>query len=229
MRPEMLIFGRGAFATAMHDYCESHDIRLLKHGVHDLHNNPTAVALFAGSSESWPSFLSNMQEKGLPTILASTDIEVEADKAEDAPVIKAPNLCLEIIEALKTIRNLDRRYDGSGLNFTVLESHQQRKKGVSGTAKKLMKQLGRAPETIDFERSPAVQRQLGIPEEHIDGHAYHFFTWSKPGLAIEINIKVNGRASYGSGMIALAEKVLERRARHELQNGVYDFEDIIMA
>jgi dihydrodipicolinate reductase len=46
---------------------------------------------------------------------------------------------------------------------------------------------------------------LGVPEEHLGGHAYHWITFMGYGVSITINTKINGHRTYAIGALAIAD------------------------
>ena len=130
------------------------------------------------------------------------------------PAVIAPNMAKQIVGfqammeyAATTFPNLFKNY-----TLSIRESHQKTKADTSGTAKAMVgyfNQLG-IPFThndIHKERDPDVQKdEWNIPEQHINGHAWHTYTLTSPDetVCFEFTHNINGRDIYAQGTMDAA-------------------------
>lgn len=140
------------------------------------------------------------------------------------PVVDAPNLSLPIIRFLtQVLPTLQHSfYD---MEATVMDSHQAGKKSVPGTAAAMANALCLNIDRITSVREPAIQRQLGVAEEHLGGHGWHWINFCGQGVNITVSTKVNGRRSYAAGALAIAEALVQHRKT--LQPRVYGVAEIL--
>ncbi|MES2314677.1 MAG: hypothetical protein V4524_01940 [Patescibacteria group bacterium] len=130
------------------------------------------------------------------------------------PIINAPNLALPIIAFLKSFPAfIAGMTKGIGLDVSekrLLETHQNEKKSVPGTAKVIADVISIPHEEIVSVRKKTEQSALGVPHEHLNRHAYHFWDL-RFASKIEIGgyIKVQGLGPYVDGGIILARRVVE--------------------
>jgi len=62
----------------------------------------------------------------------------------------------------------------------VEESHQKSKRDTSGTARAMVGYFNRLGipfrvDQIEMIRDPDLQRGIGVPEEHLNGHGWHTY------------------------------------------------------
>nr|TKS16520.1 dihydrodipicolinate reductase family protein [Populus alba] len=109
------------------------------------------------------------------------------------------------------------------------ESHQAAKLDTSATAKAVIscfKKLGVSfDDQIEMIWDPKEQKELvGVPDEYLSGHAFHFYYLSSPGKTVSLEFQHNvcGRSIYAEGTIDavlfLAEKRIDRMLRWILLN-----------
>merc|ERR1711964_315892 len=90
----------------------------------------------------------------------------------------------QIVAFQATMEHMAKTYPGAFGDYTMelVESHQSTKADTSGTAKAMVghfNDLGVQPFKVDDIkqiRDPKEQTALGVPEEHLTGHAWHRYT-----------------------------------------------------
>jgi 4-hydroxy-tetrahydrodipicolinate reductase len=128
----------------------------------------------------------------------------------DTYAVIAPNMSKQIVAFQATFEHMASTYPNAfgGYKFELTESHQAMKADTSGTAKDMVSSfnsLGVQPfmvEDIKKVRDPQEQSKLGVPKEHIDGHAWHTYTLSSADGSVEFEFKHNvcGRRTYAEGV-----------------------------
>lgn len=116
----------------------------------------------------------------------------------------------------------------------VIESHQASKLDPSGTAKDVIKcfqKLGISYELDQMQqvRDPEQQLEMvGVPEEHLQGHAFHVYHLTSPDKTVSFEFQHNvcGTSIYAEGAIDaaifLAKKVQSKADRH-----IYSMIDVL--
>nr|XP_034888784.1 4-hydroxy-tetrahydrodipicolinate reductase 2, chloroplastic-like [Populus alba] len=113
------------------------------------------------------------------------------------------------------------------------ESHQAAKLDTSATAKAVIscfKKLGVSfDDQIEMIWDPKEQKELvGVPDEYLSGHAFHFYYLSSPGKTVSLEFQHNvcGRSIYAEGTIDavlfLAEKIQSKADKR-----IYNIIDIL--
>ena len=118
---------------------------------------------------------------GCPVVFITIGIKKEDFTGNKAPVIiGSPNLCGPIISLFKFLEGLT---EGTmrGISYYNAESHQRTKKEPSGTEKRFAELFQKAGASelrpVNMIRDEASQRALGVPEEFLGGHGWHFCTF----------------------------------------------------
>ena len=153
---------------------------------------------------------------GLSCVMGTTGGDILAMKkavaaANGVYAVIAPNMAKQIVAFQAAIDFLAREFPGafSGYTLTVTESHQSTKADTSGTAKAIVssfRNLG-----LDFSvyritkiRDPPLQMsRMGVPKEHIKGHAFHTYhlTSVDGSVNFEFQHNVCGRRVYAEGTV----------------------------
>jgi 4-hydroxy-tetrahydrodipicolinate reductase len=137
----------------------------------------------------------------------------------------APNMAKQIVGFQAMMEYAAHTFPGlfKGYSLEVKESHQHGKADTSGTAKAMLGYFNRLgidyyTKDIQMIRDPEIQeKQLGIPKEHLSGHAWHTYTLkSRDGSALfEFKHNINGRDIYVEGtfdaILFLNEKLKQTR------------------
>lgn len=115
-----------------------------------------------------------------------------------------------------------------------MESHQAGKVDTSGTAKAVIscfQKLGASFESdqIHMIRDPKQQLEMvGVPEEHLSGHAFHVYNLTSPDKTVSFEFQHNvcGRSIYAEGTIDAAI-FLAQKVRSKAEKRIYDMIDVL--
>lgn len=203
-----IIAGKGKLAKAIQDVLDREGFNWLPFketivGGDSMRAN--TIVVHCGSGRELPSALDWCEKNQVVLIQASTGQSLP--EKVDAPVITVVNLVMAIPKFINQLHQLKALFPKAWIK--IVESHQETKKTVPGTAVEMAKALGVPEEEIVSIRNKAEQLALGIPEEHLDGHGYHFITITDSGATLRLQTAVNGREPYGYGLIELGKKILE--------------------
>lgn len=172
---------------------------------------------------------------GVPFVMGTTggDRDLLHKTVEDSKVyaVISPQMGKQVVAFLAAMEIMAEQFPGafSGYSLQVMESHQASKVDTSGTAKAVIscfQKLGVSFDTdqIQMIRDPKQQIEMvGIPEEHILGHAFHLYHLTSPDetVSFEFQHNVCGRSIYAEGtvdaVLFLAKKV-QSRAEKRLYN-----------
>lgn len=159
---------------------------------------------------------------------------IDAVRNSAISAVIAPNMDPQIVARQMEIDEMARKnpiiFDGALIQIT--ESHQSTKRDVSGTALAFMKQLeahgGRLVKEIESIRDPQVQLSLGVPEEYLGGHAYHWVRILSPDGEDIMNFetKVHGRQSYVEGTL-MAIRFLAKKTQNGARGQVFSMDDVL--
>lgn len=154
----------------------------------------------------------------IPFVMGTTggDRDVLLAELEKAahPCVVAPNMALPIVALQAMFEHIAERFSGVFKPFAlrVRESHQAGKADTSGTAKALVtsfQQLGCefSVEQIEKIRKPDAQIAMGVPAEHLPGHAYHTYSLESEALGMDLSFthNVRGRSVYAAGTLVAVE------------------------
>lgn len=133
------------------------------------------------------------------------------DCAEHYCVI-APNMGKQIVAMQAALEDLASKYPAAfgGYTLEVTESHQKTKADTSGTAKAVVSSLQTLmgsdhgfslEDDIKMLRDDESSQGFGVPEEGLDGHAFHTYTLTSPDKSVQFELKHNvvGRSVYAEG------------------------------
>lgn len=147
----------------------------------------------------------------------------------------APNMSTPIVMVQCALKYLAERFPGAleSYKLSITESHQKTKKDVSGTAKAFVnffEAMGIRPEDIQIEsiRDEAEQRALGVPEENLKGHGYHWYNVQSAAgdVALSLSHNINGRRVYAEGTLRAAE-FLAQKVADGSKGEVFSMEDVM--
>lgn len=129
---------------------------------------------------------------GLPLIVGTIGITKNDIGFVDFPVvIGSPNFAIQIADIIDTFENGLYPNFLKGIHFGVTELHQgpdpenglTGKTEFSGTADKMIEifeGLGGKMSYKTYIRDPKIQKALGVPDEHLGGHAWHTYHFMSP-------------------------------------------------
>ncbi|RLN08935.1 hypothetical protein C2845_PM11G03680 [Panicum miliaceum] len=116
----------------------------------------------------------------------------------------------------------------------VMESHQATKLDVSGTAKAVISCFQKLGVSFDMDevklvRDPEEQvNVVGVPEEHLAGHAFHMYHLTSPDgtVSFEFQHNVCGRSIYAEGTVDAA-MFLYTKIQSGASKKLYDMIDVL--
>ncbi len=155
-------------------------------------------------------------QNDIPFVMGTTKGDrkalLETVERSSIPAVIAPNMAGPIVGFMDMIRYGAENYPGlfEGFHLKLSESHQEGKKGVSGTATALGKEFNKLGAVnqegepfnegdITSIRDKKFQRDvLGVPEDDLDGHGWHTseLTSSDGTVVLRFTHNVNGRELY---------------------------------
>jgi len=150
----------------------------------------------------------------------------------------APNMAKQIVAMQAALEDLAKKFPGSFASYKIAckESHQKTKADTSGTAKAVIDSLTELSDDkftyddIDMIRDDQGAIDFGVPENAMNGHAFHRYTLTSADgttqFALEHNVA--GRTIYAEGT-ADAIKFLAGRVRGENEGKVYSMIDVLEA
>lgn len=202
-----VIAGRGKLAKAIQDVLEKEDYDWLSFTKDLVGDNmgQNTIAVHCGSGRELPDLLAWCEKHQVALVQASTGQTLPAEVK--TAVITTPNLIGAIVKFIVALGWITALYPNAQIR--IVESHQKEKKSVPGTAREIATAMNVPTEEIVSVREEKKQLAMGVPEEHLDGHAYHFITIEVDGMTIRLQTEVNGREPYGYGLIELGKKILE--------------------
>jgi len=164
--------------------------------------------------------------------------KVEKDTVDsETYAVIAPNMCKQIVAFQATMEHMSKQFPGAfgGYKMELVESHQSTKADTSGTAKDVVKSfngLGVQPFSAsdDIQKVRKVEDQLamGIPKDHLNGHAWHTYTLTSSDGSVQFEFKhnVNGRRTYAEG-VADAVQFLAEKIKQGSKKRLYSMIDVL--
>lgn len=192
-------------------------------------------------------------ENNTPFVLGTTggDRSALIKMADDSktPSVIAPQMGKQIVAMQAMLQQVALDFPGAFDNYVlqVRESHQSTKVDTSGTAKAVVesfKQLGTvnsngeefSNDDIVKVRTEAEQVAMGVPQEHLAGHAFHTYSLTSPDGLISFQFQHNvcARSVYADGTIDavefLAERIWNEKFETESEDkNVYSMIDVLRA
>jgi 4-hydroxy-tetrahydrodipicolinate reductase len=223
----ILLVGRGNMAAAVQAVCTSRGIvRVDFNQDFELttENHNRTVAIHFGSGSQLPRLIEYCERYRIPIIQGSTGLQASIPNDCNTVIINAPNLSIPMIRFMTAFPAFAREI-GIGMEMGVIESHQKDKRDVSGTARAIMRSLDIPDSSIISIRDPDQQIVLGVPRDHLDGHAHHDFIFTRNGIEIKVSTRINGRETYAEGAILLAHALCD--LKEPLRDGVHELRDIL--
>ncbi|XP_019460222.1 PREDICTED: 4-hydroxy-tetrahydrodipicolinate reductase 2, chloroplastic-like [Lupinus angustifolius] len=177
---------------------------------------------------------------GVPFVMGTTggDRELLRKTVEDAKVyaVISPQMGKQVVAFLAAMEIMAEQFPGafSGYSLQVLESHQAGKADASGTAKAVIscfEKLGVSfnMDEIQLIRDPKQQLEMvGVPEEHLAGHAFHMYHLTSPDetVSFEFQHNVCGRSIYAEGTVDAA-LFLAKKIESKDQKRIYNMIDVL--
>lgn len=240
---ELLVVGRGKLASMIlrgglsQVSCMGHPHDDVWNIQHKPREGYFIVAFHCGSGKQFPLLVEQCNLWNIPLIQAASSLKESS--APDAkllppidpstlkfPLILAPNLALPITALLKVLPVYGKMMQAIGAETVVLESHQAAKKSAPITAQNITEYYGNKRDQVVSIRDPNIQKELlGVPEEHLDGHAIHMINSTGCEVRVEIKTTIYGRGTYLKGLEMLIGKLYELDG--ELKPGIHQAEDLL--
>ncbi len=167
----------------------------------DLYPLNSKVIVHIGSGRQFNDVLNFCRETKTPLIQGSTDITGSFNDV-DFKYVDSPNFNIIMLKFMHMIKVYGFQFQK--YNISITESHQETKKSLPGTALEFAKSLGISSDEIISIRDTVVQeKQLNIPKENLQLHAFHEITIGDGSTSIDIKTLVKGHDSYVTGLAAI--------------------------
>ncbi|TVU47757.1 hypothetical protein EJB05_07366, partial [Eragrostis curvula] len=177
---------------------------------------------------------------GLPFVMGTTggDKQLLYKSVEDSKnyALISPQMGKQVVAFVTAMKIMAEQFPGafSGYNLEVLESHQAGKLDTSGTAKDVITCFEKLGAPYDMNRivkirNPEQQLEMvGVPEEYIDGHAFHLYHLTSPddSVSFEFQHNVCGRSIYAEGTVDAAI-FLHKKVQSKDSKRIYDMGDVL--
>ena len=177
---------------------------------------------------------------GVPFVMGTTGGDREKMlaevKASGNYAVIAPQMGKQVVAFQAAMKLMAEQFPNAfeGYTLTVTESHQSSKKDTSGTAKAIVasfNDLGCGFDIKDIELVRDVESQtgkMGVPEEHLLGHAFHTYRLTSPDgtVSFEFQHNVCGRNIYAEGTVD-AVGFLKRKIASKDPKTLYDMIDVL--
>ncbi|XP_061349894.1 4-hydroxy-tetrahydrodipicolinate reductase 2, chloroplastic-like [Gastrolobium bilobum] len=152
---------------------------------------------------------------GVPFVMGTTggDRDLLYKTVEDSKIyaVISPQMGKQVVAFLAAMEIMAEQFPGafSGYSLQVLESHQASKADASGTAKAVISCFNKLGVSFNMDqiqliRDPKEQLEMvGVPEEHLLGHAFHMYHLTSPDdtVSFEFQHNVCGRSIYAEGTV----------------------------
>ncbi|KAM1201083.1 hypothetical protein FF1_017396 [Malus domestica] len=177
---------------------------------------------------------------GVPFVMGTTggDRDQLYKTVEDSKVyaVISPQMGKQVVAFLAAMDIMAEQFPGafSGYSLQVMESHQASKVDASGTAKAVISCFQKLGVSFDMEqiqliRDPQQQLELvGVPEEHLSGHAFHMYHLTSPDKTVSFEFQHNvcGRSIYAEGTID-AVIFLANKIHSKADKRIYNMMDVL--
>lgn len=177
---------------------------------------------------------------GVPFVMGTTggDRELLYKTVADSNVfaVISPQMGKQVVAFLAAMEIMAEQFPGafSGYDLQVMESHQASKLDVSGTAKAVISCFQKLGASFDLDqvqliRDPRLQVEMvGVPEEHLLGHAFHMYHLTSPDgtVSFEFQHNVCGRSIYAEGTVD-AILFLAKMVKSNADKRIYDMIDVL--
>lgn len=148
----------------------------------------------------------------------------------------SPQMGKQVVAFLAAMEIMAEQFPGafSGYSLQVMESHQSNKKDASGTAKAVISCFQKLGVEFDMDqiqliRDPELQVEMvGVPKEHISGHAFHMYHLTSPDQTVSFEFQHNvcGRSIYAEGTVDAA-LFLAKKVQSKAGKRIYDMIDVL--
>ncbi|KAJ6850435.1 4-hydroxy-tetrahydrodipicolinate reductase 1, chloroplastic-like [Iris pallida] len=177
---------------------------------------------------------------GVPFVMGTTggDRQRLYKTVQDANsyAVISPQMGKQVVAFLAAMEIMADQFPGAfaGYSLQVMESHQASKLDTSGTAKAVISCFQKLGVSFDLDqikqiRDPRKQVEMvGVPEEHLSGHAFHMYHLTSPDetVSFEFQHNVCGRSIYAEGSIDAAI-FLSKKVQSKAEKRIYDMIDVL--
>lgn len=177
---------------------------------------------------------------GVPFVMGTTggDRQLLYKTVQDAHVyaVISPQMGKQVVAFLAAMEIMADQFPGafSGYKLQVMESHQASKLDTSGTAKAVISCFQKLGVSFDLNeikqiRDPEKQLEMvGVPEEHLSGHAFHMYHLESPDetVSFEFQHNVCGRSIYAEGTVDAAI-FLSKKVQSKADKKIYNMIDVL--
>lgn len=177
---------------------------------------------------------------GVPFVIGTTggdrDLLYKTVADSNVYAVISPQMGKQVVAFLAAMEIMAEQFPSafSGYNLQVMESHQAGKLDVSGTAKAVIscfQKLGASfeLEQVQLIRDPKLQVEMvGVPEEHLSGHAFHMYHLTSPDgtVSFEFQHNVCGRSIYAEGTVD-AILFLAKKVKSNADKRIFDMIDVL--
>eukprot|EP00879_Flechtneria_rotunda_P033037 GHRR01036557.1.p1 GENE.GHRR01036557.1~~GHRR01036557.1.p1 ORF type:complete len:314 (+),score=85.81 GHRR01036557.1:65-1006(+) len=181
-------------------------------------------------------------DNGVPFVMGTTggDPVKVAAAAEAAGVyaVVSPQMGTQVVAFQAMMQLMADNFPGvfSGYELSVVESHQRNKADTSGTARAVVQSFAKMG--LDYKenqirkvRDRVTQLEaMGVPEDALDGHAFHTYKVTSPDQSVQFVFKhnVTGRSIYAEGTVD-AVLFLAKQMQEKAPQKVYNMIDVLRA
>jgi len=179
---------------------------------------------------------------GLPFVMGTTggDRAKLFKTVEDAGLyaVIAANMGKQIVALQAMLDYAGATFPGafSGYKLDVRESHQKTKVDTSGTAKDIVKSFNRLGMPLEEDGIVKVREEdeqvneMGVPPEHINGHAFHTYTLTSKDETVQFEFQHNvcGRRFYAEGTVD-ALLFLRKKMNDKSEQKIFNMVDVLKA
>ncbi|KAL2650589.1 hypothetical protein R1flu_018717 [Riccia fluitans] len=147
----------------------------------------------------------------------------------------APQMGKQVVAFQAAMEIMAKEFPGafSGYKLEVTESHQSNKLDTSGTAKEIVKSFQKLGldfnlDQIGMVRDADSQIAMGVPSEHLGGHAFHTYRLTSPDNTVEFKFEHNvcGRSIYAQGTVD-AVLFLMKKIEEKSEKKVFNMIDVL--
>ncbi|KAH9624184.1 hypothetical protein KSS87_000550 [Heliosperma pusillum] len=177
---------------------------------------------------------------GVPFVIGTTggDRERLYKTVEDTNnyAVISPQMGKQVVAFLAAMEIMAEQFPGAftGYSLQVMESHQSNKKDASGTAKAVISCFQKLGVNFDLDqiqlvRDPQQQVEMvGVPEEHLSGHAFHLYHLTSPDQTVSFEFQHNvcGRSIYAEGTVD-AVLFLAKKVQSKATKRIYNMIDVL--
>ncbi|KAL9232368.1 hypothetical protein vseg_007488 [Gypsophila vaccaria] len=177
---------------------------------------------------------------GVPFVIGTTGGDRErlyktVEESNNYAVI-SPQMGKQVVAFLAAMEIMAEQFPGAfaGYSLQVMESHQSNKKDASGTAKAVISCFQKLGVDFDMDqiqlvRDPQQQVEMvGVPEEHLSGHAFHLYHLTSPDQTVSFEFQHNvcGRSIYAEGTVD-AVLFLAKKVQSKASKRIYNMIDVL--